>query len=107
MCAGALDRLSELIMADSKNYLQMKASTALCTGLADVLEVALTSAISSKGGALDAAAIDFLGAFCMFCTTDLLTKVLVSSHFYWLGNVCTCKYCILCRAQIATLRFRT
>lgn len=72
---GAMDRLAELMMADPKNHEQMNASKALCTGLSDVLEVVVSTAIASKGGALDAAAIAFLGAFCMHCSADLLSMV--------------------------------
>jgi hypothetical protein len=85
MCAGVLDRLSVLLMPETKNHLQMKASTALCTGLADVLDVALATAISSEGG-IQEAAIAFLGSFCVHCTTNHLAMVLVPSHFNYLGN---------------------
>ena len=78
--AGAMVRLAEMMMADPKNHEQMKASQLLCTGLADALEVVVSTAISSKGAADDAAAIDFLGSFCRYCTQDLLTMVLLSSH---------------------------
>ena len=74
--AGAMDRLAELMMADPKKHEDMNASKALCTGLADTLEVVVSTAISGKGSTLDAAAIAFLGAFCVHCTTDLLAMVI-------------------------------
>lgn len=70
-----MDRLAELMKCDPKNHEQVNASRALCKGLADVLEVVVSTAISGTGGARDAAAISFLGSFCMYCTTDLLTMV--------------------------------
>jgi hypothetical protein len=71
-----MERLAELMVADPKSHEQMKASQALCTGLADILEVVLSKAVSNKAGALAAAAIDFLGSFCRYCIPDLLTLVL-------------------------------
>ena len=70
-----MERLAALLLADPKNHEQKTASTVLCSSLVDVVDIVVHTAISSKGEPLDAAAILFLGNFCVHCSSDLLSMV--------------------------------